>query len=313
MNIAITVISYNSSETIADTLDSILVQDYGPKNIELIISDDGSIDDTTDIIDKWLSAHSTSFVNTIFIKNRINKGVTENCNKAWKAINCDWIKTIAGDDTLEPTCITANVEYINRNPECKILFSKMRWFGRIHKVTPSPYNKKFFEMNSEKQNNWLNCFSFNIAPTSFINTEALDKIGYADDRFKTLEDLPLWIKFTEEGYRLHFLDLITVNYRVSESISMSSHKYININFYKDLISINKSQAKSFLKSPLSEIIRNEQLLSFYLILVISNISGNKKNIYTNSLGRTTWILRPIHFLHHAKIKFYNNYLSKVDK
>ncbi|HAX2253154.1 TPA: glycosyltransferase, partial [Escherichia coli] len=44
--ITITVISYNSSATISDTLNSILQQTYNKKNIEVIISDDASKDNT---------------------------------------------------------------------------------------------------------------------------------------------------------------------------------------------------------------------------------------------------------------------------
>ncbi|HBA5772773.1 TPA: glycosyltransferase, partial [Escherichia coli] len=51
--ITITVISYNSSATISDTLNSILQQTYNKKNIEVIISDDASKDNTLLIANDW--------------------------------------------------------------------------------------------------------------------------------------------------------------------------------------------------------------------------------------------------------------------
>lgn len=305
MNVSVAVISYNSSETIIDTLESVLAQTYGSEKIELIISDDASKDNTNQIIDKWLSVNQGFFYNTKFIKNFINKGVSANCNQAWRASSCEWIKSIAGDDMLESDCIKFNINYINKNPESKIVFSKMRWFGNIQKVTPSKYNMRFFKKDSKKQNNWLKCFSFNIAPASFISREALESIGYADESYRTIEDLPLWLKFTAAGYKLHFLDLITVNYRASESTSMSSDRFVNVDFLNDLISINKSQAKSFWKNPVNEYLRFEQLIMFYCTLLISKVFKNKKNKYSIAASYMTWVFRPVHYLRHIWIKIYN--------
>lgn len=310
MNVSVTVISYNSAATIIETLDSILAQDYNTKKIELIISDDASTDNCVDIIDQWLSQHKSSFYKVNFIQNEKNKGVTGNCNTAWRAATCDWIKPIAGDDVLKPNCISDNVDYVQSHPECRIVFSKMQWFGNMNKITPSPYDLRFFKVNSQKQNNWLKVFSFNIAPSAFMNKKVLEAVGYADEKIKSLEDLPLWLKITKAGYKLYFLDKVTVKYRVSESISMSSHRYVNIKFLKDLIAINKSQKELFFKSPINEILRNEQLLMYNSVLLISVISGNNKNKLTDFLGRTTWALRPIHLIQRIKFKTYNAYIHK---
>ena len=305
MNVSITVICYNSSDTIVDTLDSILAQNYCTKNIELVISDDASTDNCVETIDQWLSIHSQAFLNINFIKNKVNQGVTGNCNTAWRAATCDWIKPIAGDDMLKTNCISDNVAYIKSHPECKVLFSEMEWFGNIEQITPSPYDIKFFKKDSKSQNNWLSILSFNIAPSAFINKNLLAEVGYTDNRFKNLEDLPLWIKITKAGHRLHFLNKVTVSYRSAESISMSNHRYVNMDFFKDLIAINKSQAGSFRKSPIKECIRHEQLLFFNLTLLIGRISGNKKSRYTNYLRRSTWFFRPIHIVHQIHCKAYN--------
>ncbi|WAI88444.1 Putative glycosyltransferase EpsE [Psychrobacter sp. SC65A.3] len=306
MNISIAVITYNSSDTIIETLNSILNQDYGVQNIELIISDDASKDNTVRIIEEWLDVNEESFFKVDFIKNLVNMGVTENCNTVWKSSNSEWIKTIAGDDILETYCINANIKYINTHPECKVLFSKMRWFGNIDKVTPSPHDINFFKKDSAEQNNLLKVFSFNIAPTSFINRNALIDVGYADKRYKTIEDLPLWLKFTDSGYKLYFLNSITVNYRTSESISMSEYRYANIDLINNLIAINKNHVISFINHPIIQLLRIEQLLSLYLTVLISFIFKNKKTKTAILLGRVMWIFRPIHFIRKVAVEIYNS-------
>ena len=64
--ISVCVITYNSSGTVIETLDSILTQTYGAENIQLIISDDSSLDTTTLVVESWLKTHSNKFYDSIF-------------------------------------------------------------------------------------------------------------------------------------------------------------------------------------------------------------------------------------------------------
>jgi glycosyltransferase involved in cell wall biosynthesis len=309
MNVSVVVVTYNSSNTIIETLESILHQSFDSKNIELIISDDASKDDTVKVIKKWLLVNSSDFSRVAFIKNITNNGVSKNCNNAWKAATFEWIKSIAGDDILKPNCLKDNVGYISKNPNCKILFSKMEWFGSIKKITPSPYDLKFFKKDCKGQNKWLRFFSFNIAPTSFINRSALIDVGYANENYRQIEDMPLWIKFTLAGYKLHFLDCVTVNYRVGNSITMSTSKHANFDFLNELIFINKKQASSFWLNPIDEIIRLEQLFLYKSNIFIGKIFKNKKNFFTARARHIPWFFMPIHSLRTLWIKSYNCIVS----
>lgn len=294
MIISVAVITYNSSKTVIDTLNSILEQSYKPKNIELIISDDASTDDTVDIIEDWIKCHKESFYKIIFVRNPVNLGVSRNINTAWKKSTAEWVKTIAGDDLLVDKCIELNVEYIKKNTNCRILFSKMKMFGRSDAITPNPYDIKFFDINSQKQHEWLRTFSFNIAPSSFISTELLKKVGYADERYRMIEDLPLWLKITKAGYKLYFLDAITVYYRVGESISLSSRNYINRELTRDLILIYKDNKSKFSKSPFIEWLIIERILNYKLMLLVSKLANNKLGRVSTLGSYAMKLFRPGH-------------------
>jgi len=310
MIVSVTVISYNSSATVVETLDSILHQDYDTQKIELIIADDASTDNCIEIIDGWLANHKDAFYDVNVIQNPVNLGMSGNCNSAWKAATCDWIKPIAADDMLMSNCISDNVMFVKNNPDCKVVFSKMQWFGSVEKITPTPYDLKFFELNSYKQNQWLKINSLSMTPSAFINKNILIQVGYADESIRNIEDLPLWLKITNAGYQLNFLDTITVKYRAGESTSRSELRYTNIKYLKELIEINKAQSKNFYKFPIDEIIRRERLRSFNTMLMIATITGNKKNKYSKSLSRATWLIKPIQLAHYVKSRIYNSYSSK---
>ena len=99
MNIFFSIIicCYNSEKYIKETIDSILNQTYN--NIELIIIDDGSTDNSRKIINNYLKNKK---IKKIFQKN---KGLNISNNIALKASNGEYILRLDADDWLDPNCI----------------------------------------------------------------------------------------------------------------------------------------------------------------------------------------------------------------
>ncbi|MEZ2794985.1 glycosyltransferase family 2 protein [Proteus terrae] len=295
--VSICVITYNSSKTILATLNSILYQDYGSENIELIISDDGSKDDTSNIIEEWSKYHSSIFYKFILIKNNINTGISFNVNQAWKSATCNWIKTIAGDDILDKKCITSNMTYINNNSEVKILFSKMQSFYENDNVKlyqdiyPKDFNILFFKKTVDKQFEYLLTKSFNMAPSSFIHKDILIDVNYADERFKLIEDLPLWLKITKKGYRFYFNPEITVYYRISDSLSNSVTRFININFHKEILFLHEKIIKPNMKG-INKIYYFDKIIELKSDLIIAKMTKNKRNKMSYILNKSISLLRP---------------------
>jgi hypothetical protein len=62
----------------------------------------------------------------------------------------------------------------------------------------------------------------------------LISVGGFDERFKMLEDYPLWLNLTKKGHKLHFMDKVTVNYRQhSKAINNTGRIFlINPNYFK---------------------------------------------------------------------------------
>ncbi|MEG0232019.1 MAG: glycosyltransferase [Hafnia sp.] len=243
--ISVCVVSYNSESTILETLESILAQTYGSEYIELLISDDASIDNTVNLIEEWICAHKSKFESVIFIKHEHNIGITKNCNSLWRLATQSWIKSIAGDDILMPTCLKKNVDFMHDNNIESVIFSKMRAFNRssdgsYHNLEeyPSIFQQKFLESDRASQYHYLiNAGGLPVAPTSFINRELLAKVGFADERFPMIEDYPLWIKIIESGQKFYFLNEITVKYRKGDSVSQSTSLLFNVRHFLQHLTI----------------------------------------------------------------------------
>lgn len=127
--VSVVVITYNSSKYILECLDSIYNQTY--QNIELIITDDCSKDNTVEVCKKWLEQFSDRFIQTKQITTTINTGTSANCNRGISETMGKWYKIIAGDDRLLKNCIEDNIHYVVNHKNVDFLFSDIKPFGQI--------------------------------------------------------------------------------------------------------------------------------------------------------------------------------------
>ena len=115
--VTVAIVTYNSAKYIEDALESVKNQTY--KNIELIISDDASEDNTVEICRNWISKHKANFYAVKIITVEKNTGIPANFNRALNSASGEWIKFVAGDDIIYPDCIKDNIEFVKKNPEAK--------------------------------------------------------------------------------------------------------------------------------------------------------------------------------------------------
>lgn len=219
--VSVPIITYNSSKTILETLESIKAQTY--PNIELIISDDCSNDNTVEICQQWIDKNRDRFVRTLVLVSPINTGVSGNCNRSNEACVGEWIKCIAGDDALLPICIEEFVKYVNQYPDTLYVFCKMEGFGcqqeTVDDIMCHSFDYTFFNLSAREQYSYLvlkrNCIP---APTAFYNrVNTKSEVFANDERIPMIEDYPKWMNITKSGVQLRFLDKTLVRYRISEN------------------------------------------------------------------------------------------------
>lgn len=220
--VSVPVITYNSSKYVLETLESIKAQTY--QNIELIISDDCSTDNTVELCRNWIDENKDRFVRTELITSDINTGVSANGNRGREACRGEWIKGIAGDDILMPQCIETCINYIQKNNDVVYLFGRVKAFGEnkesVDYITERGFDYSFFTLtNEEQRKRYLTKGIIPIpAPTAFYNkVKAIDLGITNDERIPMLEDAPKWAYCIEIGMHFHFINEELVKYRVSET------------------------------------------------------------------------------------------------
>lgn len=233
--VTVGVLTYNSSEYIVETLESIKKQTY--PHLILQISDDCSTDNTIELCKIWINKNKERFIKTKIIVPEHNTGVSGNANRDWDACETEWLKEIAGDDILLPNCIEDNIKYVEQQSDAIIIFSRPRLFG-VSERECEQYIKKFdfsiFDMNSEQQYERIRYKNCLPASTAFYNIKKNRSLGLRhDERIPNLEDKPKWINAAKMGIKFHFFDKETVGYRIHKD-SLSSSKVRSPRFYESL-------------------------------------------------------------------------------
>ncbi len=118
--IAVICIAYNHQDWIEETLESVKMQDYHSK--ELIIVDNGSEDNTKEIIKKWVNQSSGMLsVQTVFY-NEIQP-YCQLFNESLSRANSQFILDLSGDDVLYPDHLSKSIEVLKKGPNAAFVFS----------------------------------------------------------------------------------------------------------------------------------------------------------------------------------------------
>lgn len=229
--VSIILITYNSSQYVQETLESASAQTY--QNIELIVTDDCSTDNTVEICKNWIDKNKKRFVRTELITAEKNAGIAPNCNRGLYAAKGEWIKFIAGDDILNNDCIQKMSEFWP-NSCSTILFSDIELFGNKANSAKgqSILNwidrcKKIISTTKEPKQQFKELLNGNfvIAPSVIMKKSTLLNIGSFDEEIKLIEDYPLWIKATKHGYSIDYIDVKLVRYRIEDSSVQTNTRY----------------------------------------------------------------------------------------
>lgn len=225
--VSIVIITYNSAPYILETLESIKIQTY--KNLELIITDDCSIDNTVDICNEWLNINKHNFTQTALLTVNLNTGVSGNCNRGVKYSTGKWVKVLAGDDIFYPNAIEDYVAFLDKSTN-HICCSQLELFGEdnltVEEAEPT-YNRYYTQlsMSLKAQQKLLRKQLFIPGPGVFFSRYIYDLVRGFDERFPMGEEWPFYLKITEAGYPILMLHKKLVKYRINSKSLCRGHNF----------------------------------------------------------------------------------------
>lgn len=211
--VSIICLSYNHAQFVEEALNSVLAQTY--KNIELLIADDSSTDNSKVVIENWCKTHP----NVAFVANTTNLGNTKTFNKMLALSKGEYVMDLAADDVLLPDCIAkqlqafehskfkntgivyGNAEIISENNDHLEFYYEVDEKGNI--LNPPPSGDIYRSVVGQ--------FNKICSVSSLVKREVYDKLGGYDENL-AYEDLDLWIR-ASRVYDFEFIPEVLIRKR----------------------------------------------------------------------------------------------------
>ena len=123
--VSVVVPAYNNADFLADTLESILAQDYD--DYELVIADHSSSDRTAQV----LGAYAARSRVRVLAPTPAGGGALANWNRVSEHAHGEFIKLVCGDDLIAPSALREQVQALDRNPTAVFVASprKGTWWS----------------------------------------------------------------------------------------------------------------------------------------------------------------------------------------
>ncbi|MDO1448838.1 glycosyltransferase [Rhodocytophaga aerolata] len=301
--VSIVVPCFNYGHYILETLTSVLEQSF--PHWECIIVDDGSTDNTRDVVVKFVEKDER--FRYIY---QPNKGMSGARNTAFKMAKGSYIQLLDADDLLEFDKLNVQVNFLHNNPDVDIVYSDVRFFTDKDKNTlllnypgmdgiiPMPRISgrgativKAFLRGTIKIN------------TALFRKSILNKIGYMDEKLTiAAEDWNFWLTAAIYKLKFFYLDIPDTCALVrahSESVSMPDSKKL----------LKTRPSTEAMLESIYETYSSLELLKKLDSKVVSEIFGNKalneisagdikKGLYYLYLN-ILWGYRKLYYLHHG--------------
>lgn len=208
--VSVLMTAYNAEKYITQAIESILNQTY--TDYEFIIINDGSTDDTPNIIQQYADQDSR----IIFVDNKQNQGLIAVLNQGLDMARGEFIARMDADDISLPERFDRQVAYLDANPDVGVLGTLIYGFGRYE--APGVQIPVVTVFDLLKQN-------YIAHPSVMMRKALLDKysLRYNPD-YKHCEDMELWSRMIFLT-KIHNLMQVLLRYRITgNNVSMQNWK-----------------------------------------------------------------------------------------
>ena len=212
--------AYNQAEYLDETIQSVLSQDY--PNIEYIVIDDGSTDNTPEVLQKYTGR--------IYHERQPNMGQAKVLNRGWTMAKGSLIGYLSSDDRLEPFAISRLVQTLQQHADASVAYCDFTLID--------DKGKKFITVHAEDYNEKrlivdLVC---QPGPGALFRKEVYERTGGWREDLKQVADFEFWLRASKFGPFVR-VPQVLANYRVHEG--SASFRVISYERSMEIIDVMK--------------------------------------------------------------------------
>lgn len=290
--VSVIVPTYNYGHLIGQTLESLQAQTY--QHWECIVVDDGSTDNTGDIV----AGFSQRDERIKYLRQK-NHGQAAAINVGIKASVGEYIQSLDADDLIEEHKLERQIEYLERHPEIDIVYGNVRYF-KTENMNEQLYSMKKEDAPWMPESSGLgedilpilirgNIMAINSA---LIRRSVIADVGLFDEQIPIIQDWDYWIRCAAKGKSFQYANLDgTLALVRSHSASSSKNKQGVI---AALLLMRKKIAASFTDADILKINRDMtaqvEALSGIEKVASGEVADGARHLFRAGLmdGRLTW-------------------------
>lgn len=223
-SISVVIPAYNAAAFIEKALDSVRAQTYPP--CETIVVDDGSVDATAELVERWANAYPK--IRTRLLR-QANKGVGAARNAGIRAAGGEYVAFLDADDLWLTRKLETVIRRLNVAVPADLICHDERLEGvgrRSRRLTHGPY--------TTYRDMLLKGNTLSPSATVVRRQKLLDVGGFSEDlQFNSAEDYELWLRLARSGCRIEYLHEVLGVFRqdgqgITSKIEMHCEHWLNV-------------------------------------------------------------------------------------
>jgi glycosyltransferase involved in cell wall biosynthesis len=200
---------FNGEKYLADAIKSVIKQNY--KHKEIIVIDDGSVDQTANIAQEFQDVKYFFQSNQTVAVAR-NTGIRESLG--------EWVTFLDHDDQMTSDSIQSRIEYIQQYPQTNCLISQ-----HISFMTPGIDRPDWIQQ--KRINTPQYGFGYLMARKSH-----LEKIGGYDPEYNIVENMEMFFRMKDIGVQIDFFPRVVIHRRIHEKNVSQQTNIARLNLLK---------------------------------------------------------------------------------
>ncbi|HGY56247.1 MAG TPA: glycosyltransferase [Caldithrix abyssi] len=208
--VSVVMAAYNAGPYIEDAIESVLAQEY--RNVELLVVNDGSTDDTEKRVQKYLNNSKVKY----FAQQ--NLGQAKAKNKGIREAKGTYIAFLDADDKWTPDKLSQQIPCFDKSEKIGVVFTNFALMAEDGTILGST-DRKFYSGNLTAR---LLIENVVTGMSSVVKRECFDKVGLFDESLPMGIDYDLWLRISVH-YEFFFLDKVLYLYR--QWPGQMSHKH----------------------------------------------------------------------------------------
>lgn len=223
--VTVIIASYNHARYIEKSITSVINQTY--KDIELLVIDDGSSDESPEILTRLQQQYGFD------LKLQANKGLARTLNDAIERAQGELIVPFGSDDIMVPHRIATQVEYMKDKPEVGICSANIETIDQDGRVMGAreQRNRNLPFRRLDFDDLFLDRKPGPMAATLMLRRDALNKVGGFNPDIR-LEDVYIELAITRAGYFIDVLGEVLAQYRDHPSNTFKNGRFMVENVLK---------------------------------------------------------------------------------